>query len=248
MVVVGPTSPTSSPTEFSVNAELAANLETPHALVVSGADREPEDIATAARVAITDARAHHAHVLAVVANRVTADPDSALGRRRGRRSGHPAFAVPDSPFCGRRPCGNSSPPSTAPLLYGDPTCLDETCQGLVVAAMTMPHVLDRLVAGGAVVVPGDREDVVPRRALAHEANTFPHPGRALPQRRFRSPQVQRLIDGLSPQLPVIGCAGGNDGDHLDPGRRSRLSRSRLPAQTSKRQNDFSLSTSIRKRC
>jgi phosphate acetyltransferase len=60
-------------------------------------------------------------------------------------------------------------------MYGDPARLDETCSGLVVAAMTMPHVLDRLVVGGAVVVPGDREDVVLGVLLAHEANTFPTP-------------------------------------------------------------------------
>ncbi|HNQ07425.1 MAG TPA: phosphate acetyltransferase [Tetrasphaera sp.] len=233
MVVVGSDfSDVPSPTEFSVNAELAANLEAPMLLVVSGADREPEDIATAARVAITDARAHHAHVLAVVANRVTADPDSALAAVAAAGAGIPAFAVPDSPFLRAPTVRQLLAAVDGTLLYGDPTRLDETCQGLVVAAMTMPHVLDRLVAGGAVVVPGDREDVVLGVLLAHEANTFPTPAALFLNGGFSlSPQVQRLIDGLSSQLPVIGCAGGTMATtstlvgvrgYLDPGSPRKL--------------------------
>ena len=210
MVIVGSDfSDVPSPTEFSVNAELAANLEAPMLLVVSGADREPEDIATAARVAIADVRAHHAHVLAVVANRVTADPDAALAAVDAAGQGVPAFAVPDSPFLRAPTVRQLLAAVDGTLLYGDSARLDETCQGLVVAAMTMPHVLDRLVAGGAVVVPGDREDVVLGVLLAHDANTFPTPAVLFLNGGFSlSPQVQRLIDGLRPQLPVIGCAGG----------------------------------------
>ena len=62
-----------APTEFAVNARIAANLGTPMLLVVPAGNRDPDDIATAAEIAVTACRQEHAHVVGVVANQVPED-------------------------------------------------------------------------------------------------------------------------------------------------------------------------------
>src|SRR6185312_6827249 len=59
-----------SPTEFSFNARVAANLNSPMVLVVSSKGKTSEQVRVAADIAVDDARHHHASVLAVVPNRV----------------------------------------------------------------------------------------------------------------------------------------------------------------------------------
>ncbi len=55
-----------SPTEFSMNARIAANLGAPMILVVSGHDRTPAQVRTAAANAVDEAHGNHAHILAVI--------------------------------------------------------------------------------------------------------------------------------------------------------------------------------------
>ncbi|MFN8097366.1 MAG: phosphate acetyltransferase [Dermatophilaceae bacterium] len=210
MVVIGSDfSDVTTPTEFSFNADIAANLDAPMLLVVSGAGRGADEIATAASISVAEARAHHAHVLAVVANRVTgalAEATTALGVAAGEL---PHFAVPDIPLLRAPSVRQLADAVNGTLLYGDPARLDDSCLEFVVAAMTMPHVLDRLVPGAAVITPGDREDVVLGVLLAQAARTFPTPSAVFLNGGFALPtQVQRLIEGIRPDLPVISCPGG----------------------------------------
>ncbi len=198
-----------SPTEFSFNAEIAANLDAPMVLVISGDGKAPDEITTAARVSIADARAHHARVLAVIANRVTGDLPSASAAIAAADPQLPAYAVPDIPFVRAPTVGELLDAVDGRLLFGDRSRLADTCLGLVVAAMTMPHVLDRLIGGGAVITPGDREDIVLAVLLAHASMTFPSPAALFLNGGFELPeQIRRLIEGIRPELPVIGCAGG----------------------------------------
>ncbi|MGN6130130.1 MAG: AAA family ATPase, partial [Nocardioidaceae bacterium] len=69
-----------TPTEFSYNARIAANLGAPVLLVLNGADRSAADLHTVADMAAAELRANHGTLFAVVANRV--DPaDPALADR-----------------------------------------------------------------------------------------------------------------------------------------------------------------------
>ena len=199
-----------APTEFAVNARIAANLGASMLLVEPAVGRDPEDVATTAELAITAAREQHAHVAGVVANQVPPDrlvqTAEVLGRRVAPASVH---VLPETPLL-RAPtvrdllevCGGT-------VVHGDDGLLDRECLGLVVAAMTMPHVLDRLIEGGVVIVPGDREDVVLGTLLAHRSSTFPSlSGLVLNGGFALTPQVRRLIEGLDVRLPVIASENG----------------------------------------
>jgi len=192
-----------TPTEFSYNARIAANLGAPVLLVLNGSGRTAEQLHTVTDMAVTELHANHGSLFAIIANRVdgadvAADVD-ALGS-----DDVPAFAIPEEPLL-------SAPSVTAlmqavdgTLVSGDPQLLHREATGLVVAAMTMPNVLDRLVEGAVVITPGDRPEVVLGVLMAHTSPDFPqisgivlNGGLAMPE------QVTRLIDGLGVTMPII---------------------------------------------
>lgn len=59
-----------TPTEFSFNAKIAANLGTPVLLVLNGYERSPQDLRAIAAMATGELRANHGTLAAVVVNRV----------------------------------------------------------------------------------------------------------------------------------------------------------------------------------
>ena len=198
-----------APTEFSVNAAIAANLGSRLLLVVPAGDHDPAEVATTAEMAVAAARGVHAHVTGIVANQVAPELLEATRDRLASRVGVPVQVLPETPLLRAPTVADLMEACDGRLVHGDAARLDRECMGLVVAAMTMPHVLDRLIEGGVVIVPGDREDVVIGVLLAHRSKTFPtlsgivlNGGFPLP------PQVERLIEGLDVVLPVIATDGG----------------------------------------
>ena len=77
-----------------------------------------------------------------------------------------------------------------PLVSGDPELLAREVTGLVVAAMTMPNVLDRLFDGAVVVTAGDRPEVVLGVLMAHVSRELPADLRDRPQRRVRAARTR----------------------------------------------------------
>ena len=198
-----------APTEFSVNAAVAANLGSRLLLVVPAQGHDPGEVATTAEMAVVAARGVHANVTGVVANQVGPELLEATTRAVRERVRLPVQALPETPLLRAPTVSDLLDACSGRLVHGDVAGLDRECMGLVVAAMTMPHVLDRLLEGGVVIVPGDREDVVLGVLLAHRSKTFPtlsgivlNGGFPLP------PQVHRLIEGLDVVLPIIATDGG----------------------------------------
>ncbi len=200
-----------SPTEFSYNAIIAANLDAPMILVVTGAGRSPEQVRTAVEVVADEARAHHAAVLAVVANRVAPAQLAATLAVLARTStgAAPAYAIPSDPILDSPTVRELMAAVDGALLYGDESLLDREALALVVAAMTMPNVLDRLLEGCIVVAPADRGDVLLGLLLAHRSKTFPSPAAIVLNGGFDLPgPISRLIEGLEVHVPVITCDSG----------------------------------------
>ncbi|MEO7069883.1 MAG: phosphate acetyltransferase [Nostocoides sp.] len=197
-------------TEFTVNADIAANLAAPMVLVIPSAARSADDVVTAARLATESARARHATVAMVVANQVLPSSRQEVHTAlAAARLGTDAVALPDVPLLRAPTIADLMAACGGTLIHGDSELLDRECLGLVVAAMTMPHVLDRLVEGGVVVCPGDREEVLLATLLAHRAKTFPTLSGIVLNGGFEpSSQVARLIDGIDVSLPVVAAPGG----------------------------------------
>ena len=198
-----------APTEFSVNAAVAANLGSRLLLVVPAQGHDPAEVATTAEMAVTAAREAHAHVTGVVANQVARELLAATTTAVSDRVGLPVQSLPETPLLRAPTVKDLVDACSGRLVHGEAGWLDRECMGLVVAAMTMPHVLDRLIEGGVVIVPGDREDVVLGVLLAHRSKTFPTLSGIVLNGGFPlSPQVQRLIEGLDVVLPIIATDSG----------------------------------------
>jgi len=195
-----------SPTEFSYNAKIAANLGTPVVLVLNGFRRSPRDLRTIADLAVGELRENHGSLAAVIANRVT--PAELAGTVQALTgAGAPAFALPEEPLLTQPTVADLLAPVEGRLLRGDPALLTREVTGIVVAAMTMPNVLDRLFEGAAVVTAADRPEVVLGVLMAHASLNFPQVSAVVLNGGFTlPPQVQRLIDGLGATLPILETA------------------------------------------
>jgi phosphate acetyltransferase len=192
-----------TPTEFSFNAKIAANLGAPVLLVLNGFGRTPQEIRAIADMATTELAANHGTLFAVIANRVDEGDGEPLVAAL-RDIGAPAFAIPEEPVLNQPLVADLLAPIDGRLLSGDPQLLTREVTGLMIAGMTMPNVLDRLFDGAAVVTAGDRPEVVLGVLMAHASRTFPQIAAVVLNGGFALPdQVQRLIEGLGVTLPII---------------------------------------------
>jgi phosphate acetyltransferase len=214
-------------TELGFNATVAANLGLPVLLVVNGRDRTPEDVAAVVRVARQEEGRLHATELAVVVNRVAPGEEDAVraevagvfdgGRAFGGDRASGGAAHPDTPLVLIIPeVERLSAPTVHDLMTathghqigGDPALLGREAGGLVVAAMSLPNVLDRLTEGVAVIAPGDRTaGLVPGLLAAHQASNFPALSGIFLTGGFTMPEsVRRLLDGWDSPLPIVSTS------------------------------------------
>ncbi len=199
-----------APTEFGTNARIAADLGTPMVLVVPARDRDARELASSASAAVVAAREGHAHVAGVVVNQVPGEGLVALrSALRERLGAVPVWPLPETALLRAPTVADLVTACDGILVHGDADLLDRESRGLLVAAMSMPHVIDRLFEGAVVIVPGDRDDVVLGVLLAHHARTLPTLSGVVLNGGFRlSPQVDRLIAGLDVRLPIVAAPDG----------------------------------------
>ena len=191
-------------TELSFNARLAANLGSPVLAVVTGHGRTPDDVVSAVELTTWSLSAEHAHVVGIVVNRAQPDDADALrDRLDGKLNDRRVFVLPGEPLLTAPTVQQVVDACEAELVFGDPDLLQREAQGFVVAAMTLPRVLDYLTDGAVVITPGDRVEVLVGVLMAHRAETFPAlAGVLLTGGIDLDESVRRLVDGLGSSLPV----------------------------------------------
>ena len=192
-----------SGTELSFNAKIAANLGSPVVLVVHGRERTPEQILAAAESAIAELRANHAHTVAVIANRVDHDAAEAIRTTFKELPEVVTAAIPESPLLSAPTFRALAEAAEARLVLGTESWMDREAMGVIVAAMSLPHVLDRLMADAAVIAPSDRTDLIPGLMLAHQSGTFPPLAGILLTGGYQLPDsIRRLAEGVQQDLPI----------------------------------------------
>ncbi|MGP7959813.1 phosphate acetyltransferase [Sanguibacter sp. A247] len=190
------------PTELGVNARIAANLGAPVLLVVSGARRTPEAVRQSADVAIAELAAHHAHAVAVVANRCA--PDAITDVAAALAGPLPSWAIPEEPFLSAPTMGQLADAVGGRLLLGDPALLGREVLDIQVGAMSVEHLLGRLSEGSVVIAPGDRSDILLGLVMANSAAGFPSLSGIILNGGFEPPEtIARLVEGLNQRLPIV---------------------------------------------
>ncbi len=194
----------SSPTELAFNADIAANLNSSLLLVVSGHERDAAEIRGAAEAALNEFTAHHVQTIGVIANRV--DPaildgvESELSALGGDRL---TAALPADKILVAPTLRAEFEASEAVHVLGNADLLDRESQDVLVAAMTLPNVLSRLVTEATVIMPGDRSDLLPGLILAHHSGSFPQLTGIILTGGYPIPEgVLRLFDGMHLDLPI----------------------------------------------
>jgi phosphate acetyltransferase len=191
-----------SPTEFAYNARIAVNLGAPVVLVIGGQARDAGAVRTVADMAGTELAAHYGKLVAIIANRV--EPDHLDSVRDALGGKVPVYAIPSEPFLTAPTVAELMAACQGRLASGDPDLLHREAQGVLIGAMTLPNVLDRLLDGGVVVTPGDRSDVLVGVLMAHASNTFPALAGVVLTGGLEPPaQVTSLVEGVAARLPVI---------------------------------------------
>jgi phosphate acetyltransferase len=192
-----------SGTELSFNAKIAANLGSPVVLVVHGLGRTPEQIRAAADSALAELRANHAQPVAVIANRVEAENGAAIRKELGTLPDLVAATIAENPLLSAPTVRALVEAADGELVLGSEAWLDRESLGLIVAAMSLPNVLDRLRPDSTVIAPGDRADLLPGLMLAHQSGTFPTLAGILLTGGYAMPEtVRRLSEGVHQDLPI----------------------------------------------
>jgi len=196
------------PPEFDVNAQIAANLGIGVLLVVKSDNREPEDILGNAEASLQEIRGHHAHPVAVVANRCDADRLDDIADALSATE-LPVWAVPEDPILVAPTMGELMEALDGELYAGDPALLDREAMHMMVGGMTADRILERLRDGQVVIVPADRTDAVLALASAHNAEGFPSlAGMVWNGGVEPSVELDRLLRGLKPSMPIVTTEHG----------------------------------------
>ena len=192
-----------SGTELSFNAKIAANLGSPVVLVVHGRERTPEQIRAAAAGAIAELRVNHAHTVAVIANRVDQDEAETIRTELAELGGVVTAAIPESPLLSAPTFAALMEAADGELVLGSEAWMNREALSVIVAAMSLPHVLDRLLPDVAVIAPSDRTDLLPGLMLAHQSGTFPTLSGILLTGGYEIPEsIRRLSEGVQQDLPI----------------------------------------------
>ncbi len=190
--------------ELALNARIAVNLGIPVLCVASGRDRPADQVEAAVDVAVASVRAAGCEVVAAVANRVAARELGAVQERFRARDGIPTYALPDIGLLTAPTLGDVAEACDGEVIAGDGALLGREALGVIVAAMTLPNLLDRLLDDVVVITPGDRADVLLGVLSAHASGALPAPAGIVLTGGLRPPlSVLRLIESLPTIPPVV---------------------------------------------
>jgi phosphate acetyltransferase len=190
-------------TELSFNAKIAANLGSAVVLVVHGRERSPEQIRVAAASAMAELRANHSHTVAVIANRVDQEAVDAIRAELANLPDVVTAAIPESPLLSAPTFRALVEAADGRLVLGSEAWMDREALSVIVAAMSLPNVLDRLSLDVAVIAPSDRTDLIPGLMLAHQSGTFPPMAGILLTGGYQIPEsIRRLSEGIHQDLPI----------------------------------------------
>jgi phosphate acetyltransferase len=193
-----------APTEFAFNARVAANLATPVVLAVPGSGRDTDDVRDAVAVARRELDREHAALAATVVDGVA--PERAAGLRAAL--GPDVAVLPEVPGLTAPSVRDLAAACAGRLVFGDPARLDRATSGLLVAAMSLPNVVDRLADDHVVIVAADRAGaLLPALLAAHRSPDFPALAGIVLTGDLPMPEpVRRLIAGMDVRLPVVATS------------------------------------------
>lgn len=200
----------SSVIEMGMNVLIAKNLGIPAILVGSGFGKTVEELADSLYLAYDSFKVKEVEVLAVIANKVQKeDIDTSITRLRK--------SLPETVLVNSIPMVSSLNNPTiqelvkvlnAKVLFGA-AYLNNQIGSFSVGAMQLHNYLVHLKAGGLVITPGDRADIILGALQANQSLNYPSiSGIVLTGNIMPEESILKLIEGLSTIVPIIAVAEG----------------------------------------
>lgn len=194
----------STSTELTFNARVAANLNAPVVLVVSGQDRNPAQIMKAGKAALDALEHEHNNVIGMFATRT--DPERLVETKELLHQLAPNLvvaALPQNAVLAAPTVRDQFKALDAKLVTGSEDFLDRESLGVLIAGMTLPNVLPRLFPEATVLTAGDRTDLLPGLMLANDSGTFPALASIILLGGYEIPEsFGKLLAGLDQELPI----------------------------------------------
>lgn len=198
----------SSAFEFDFNADVANNLGSPVLVLVNGHNKSPEAIYDAVTVARKSFENKGCTIMATIVNRV--DPgmhQQVKGHfKKETQPESPLWVLPEEPVLGKPTISDIVDTLGAHVLHAQADSLTREVSGYKVAAMNLPHFLERIEEGDLIITPGDRADMILGSLTATLSGTYPTlAGLLLTGDLTPDPRILHLLDGFKEQfsLPVI---------------------------------------------
>ena len=163
----------SAPIEVSLNARIAANLDTPVLVLVSGRHKDAEQVVRSAQYAVHEFQAAHNTVLGVVASRVDPTLSREVLARLGLFDDLYTAVLPEDPVLSAPTVRQQFDALGAMVWKGDAAALDRESLHIAVAGMTLPNLLHRIFDDTTLVMASDRIDLIPGMLLSQRADGFP---------------------------------------------------------------------------
>lgn len=194
--------------EFDLNAEIAANLGAPMLLVVGGKDKDNEEIIQSAHITVDQLDEKSVDVAAMIVNRLEccnpADITEAIKAKVG--GDMLVYAVEEDESLGKPTVEDVRKWLGAKVLYGHGG-LSNLVRGYVIAAMHIGNFLNHVEAGGLVITPGDRSDIILATLTSRLSSSYPDvSGVLLTGGLEPNESVHKLIEGWTGvPVPVLAA-------------------------------------------
>ena len=192
-----------APAELQFNARVAANLGAPVLFVVTAHNRTPQEVHYAVDLAQDVLAQHHDRLIRVVVNRTSPELVEQTRSEVGD-IGVPVDVIPDEPLLLAPSVRRLARRIDGRLLAGDPERMAREAQGLVVAAMRLPNVLDHLREGAVVITAGDRTEILLGTLAANMSENYPSLSAIILTGGLTpDPRIWRLIEGFPLRVPIV---------------------------------------------
>ncbi len=164
--------------QFELNAEIAANLDMPMVLVISGYGKTSEEIRASIRTSVELLHARQQEISCIFVNRTELSPEDRETCKNTlcdefSCSNIPIYIIEEDPLLSKPTLADIQKSMNAKVICGK-NALDVPVHDYVVAAMQPGHFLEHLKPGLLVVTPGDRSDIVLATLASRLAPAYPN--------------------------------------------------------------------------
>jgi phosphate acetyltransferase len=193
--------------DLDFNLELANHLGCQVVVVIDGHQRDEAQLLEDLQSLQETLDEQRNQVFALFINRMEPGIPDALRERlkAAVRDDVPFYLLEQRPVLDMPTVGEVARSLRAEVLAGTPVSLEREVVHFQVAAMELPHFLDRLVDGSLVITPGDRSDLILGSLLADASTRHPQIAGVLLTGGLRpDPEVMQLVEGLGgSNLPIL---------------------------------------------